>query len=221
MKIKEKFLSTESNGRILFTSDIHYNHSNIIQHSGRPFKDVTEMNNFILGELKSKIKPEDILFDLGDMFWKMSPQEICNVLDQIPTKNIYKIVGNHDKYGIYYGSGGIEIRERLKMVCDILDIQVESWKTRKTYMVTMSHYPMVSWNHKPHGSIHLHGHCHGNIDDYNKSVYDLRVDLSYDAELSRNLGSFIIDFEDIVKFFDEKTDGEDYKKWTLSRCKEL
>lgn len=221
MKIREKFVSTENKGRILFMSDIHYNHSNIIRHSRRPFCSIEEMNQYIIQELKCKIKPEDVLFDLGDMTWRMTPQEICDFLDQIPTKNIYKIVGNHDKYGIYYGSGGIDVREKLKMVADILDIQVESWRTKKTYMITISHYPMVSWNHKPHGSIHLHGHTHGNIDKFNDSTYDLRVDLSYDGTLSKNLGSFIIDFEDIIKFFDNKTGGMDYRDWTINKCNEL
>lgn len=221
MKIKEKFVSTKDKGRILFMSDIHYNHSNIIRHSHRPFCSIEEMNQYIIQELKDKVKPEDVLFDLGDMTWRLTQQEICDFLDQIPTKNIYKIVGNHDKYGIYYGSGGIDVRERLKMIADILDIQVESWRTGKTYMVTTSHYPMISWNHKPHGSIHLHGHCHSNIDSYNDSSSDLRVDLSYDGGLSKSLGSFIIDFEDIIKFFDNKTGGMDYRNWTINRCNEL
>ena len=221
MKIKEKFISSETEGRVLFMSDLHYNHQNIIRHSQRPFKDVEEMNAFILGELKSKIKSEDVLFDLGDLFWNMTPEKMCEILDEIPTKKIYKVVGNHDKYGVYYGSGGLEVRKRFMMISDILDIQVESWRTGKTYMVTMSHYPMISWNHKPHGSIHLHGHCHGNIDQYNNSSTDLRVDLSYDSKLSKELGSFIIDFEDIIQFFNNKTGGIDYRSWTINKCKEL
>ena len=221
MKIKEKFISSETEGRVLFMSDLHYNHQNIIRHSQRPFKDVEEMNAFILGELKSKINPEDVLFDLGDLFWNMTPEKMCEILDEIPTKKIYKVVGNHDKYGVYYGSGGLEVRKRFMMISDILDIQVESWRTGKTYMVTMSHYPMISWNHKPHGSIHLHGHCHGNIDQYNNSSTDLRVDLSYDGKLSKELGSFIIDFEDIIQFFNNKTGGIDYRSWTINKCKEL
>lgn len=223
MKIKQKFISNPpgKGGRVLFISDIHYNHGNAIKHSQRPFNDTQEMNSYILRELIGKVKPEDTLFDLGDMFWNMSPEQICNVLDQIPTDNIYKIVGNHDKHGIYYGSGGLEVKKRLKIICDILDIQVESWKTGKTYMVTMSHYPMVSWNHKPHGSIHLHGHTHGNLDQYNNSSPDLRVDISFDGGLSKKLGSFIIDFEDIIEFFNSKTGGMDYKNWTLKNRNNL
>lgn len=221
MKIKEKFKSTDNSGRILFMSDIHYNHTNIIRHSSRPFKDVQKMNEHILQEIRSRVTPEDTLFDLGDMTWQLTPDQICEFLDTIPTRNFYKIMGNHDRYGIYYGSSGVDVRSKIKMICDILDIQVESWKTGKTYMVTMSHYPMISWNHKPHGSIHLHGHCHGNIDQYNNSSPDLRIDLSYDGELSKDTGSFIIDFEDIISFFDKKTSGIDYKRWILNSNTQL
>lgn len=158
MKIKEKFISAPEH-RILFTSDLHYGHANVIKHGNRPFANLEEMNSWILKELTTKIKPNDFLFDLGDMFWSLSSQQMCDILDQIPTKNIYKVVGNHDRYGIYYGSGGIEVKKRFKLISDILDIQVESERTGKTYMVTMSHYPMVTWNHKHYGSIMLHGHC--------------------------------------------------------------
>lgn len=222
MKIKEKFISLNEPGkRILFMSDLHYYHANVIRHNSRGFKDVQEMNNFILGELKSRISPGDILFDLGDLFWNITPNQMCEVLDQIPTNNIYKIVGNHDRYGVYYGSGGLEVRKRFKIVCDILDIQVESWKTGETYMVTMSHYPMISWNHKPHGSIHLHGHTHSNIDCLNDNSPDLRVDVGFDGHLAKDTGSFIIDFEDIIQFFDNKTGGISYKSWVIDKSYNL
>ena len=221
MKIKEKFISTPEH-RILFTSDLHYGHANVIKHSNRPFANLGEMDSWILGELTTKIGPNDFLFDLGDMFWSCSSQQICDILDQIPTKNIYKVVGNHDRYGIYYGSGGLEVKKRFRIISDILDIQIESERTGKTYMVTMSHYPMVTWNHKHYGSIMLHGHCHSGLDSYNDSTPDLRVDLGMDAGLAKSLGgSAVIDFEDIIEFFDQKTGGLDYMKWTNLKCKEL
>lgn len=215
MKIKKPF-TTAGSGKIYFISDLHYGHENVIKYDSRPFKDVTEMNNYILEELK-KTKEEDIIFDLGDMFWKMPVDDIKDVLNQIPCKNIYKIVGNHDNYGLYFDQA--PLKGYFKIISDILDVHIEH--SGKDYMVTMCHYPFVSWNHKPHGSIHLFGHVHGHLTEYINSIYDLKVDVGFNSELARSLRTFLIPFEEIIKYFDTKTGGMNYKEWTLSKCKEL
>lgn len=38
--------------------------------------------------------------------------------------------------------------------------------------IVMSHYPMRIWNTSHHGSIMLHGHCHGTLPEYKISNYD-------------------------------------------------
>lgn len=215
MKIKKPF-TTAGQGKIFFMSDLHYGHANVIKHDSRPFEDVTKMNEYILSVLKG-VGEEDIIFDLGDMFWKMPVDDIKAVLDQIPCKNIYKLVGNHDNYGLYFDQA--PLKNYFKVISDILDVHIEH--AGKDYMVTMCHYPFVSWNHKPHGSIHLHGHCHGNIDGFNSSDYSLRVDVSFGSGIAKSLGTFLIPFEEIIKYFDNKTGGMDYKDWTLTKCKEL
>ena len=121
MKIKKPF-TTAGSGKIYFISDLHYGHENVIKYDSRPFKDVTEMNNYILEELK-KTKEEDIIFDLGDMFWKMPVDDIKDVLNQIPCKNIYKIVGNHDNYGLYFDQA--PLKGYFKIISDILDVHIE------------------------------------------------------------------------------------------------
>lgn len=215
MKIKKPF-STSGSGKIYFMSDLHYNHENVIKHDSRPFNNVSDMNDYILSELK-KTSPDDIIFDLGDMFWKMPLDSIKEVLDQIPCNNIYKIVGNHDNYGLYYDQA--PLKEYFKIICDILDVHIEHLGV--DYMVTMSHYPFVSWNHKPYGSIMIHGHTHSNIDNFNLSSNDLRVDIGFNSGLAKKLGTFLVTFEDIVDYFKEKTNNEDFKGWTIKKCSEL
>ncbi len=36
-----------------------------------------------------------------------------------------------------------------------------------TLIIGMPTFPMVTWNHKPYGSIMLHVHCHGKMDEHN------------------------------------------------------
>ena len=52
--------------RVFFTSDTHFNHTNIIRFCNRPFKDVTHMNETIIANWNSVVGPDDIIFHLGD-----------------------------------------------------------------------------------------------------------------------------------------------------------
>lgn len=55
---------------------------------------------------------------------------------------------------------------------------------KEDFKVVMCHYPMVTWNHKPHGSVMLHGHSHGKLDEYNAQSMDLRFDVGIDGDLA-------------------------------------
>lgn len=202
-------------GRILFMSDLHYNHENVIRFDNRPFKSVDEMNESIEKTLIENVGPDDILFDLGDLFWKCSDHVITGILDKIHPKKFFKIIGNHDKWPVYQKLQG----KYFDLVCDQLDIKIEH--DGKLYMIALSHYPMVSWNHKPRGGLQIFGHCHGHIDDFNDSSYDLRVDAGYNGNLAKSVGSFLIPFENILEHFNNKTGGMDFKDWVQQKCKEL
>ena len=91
----------KSLGKIYFMSDIHYNHENAINFGQRPFENVLEMNKYIMETIQNTLKPEDVLFTLGDDFWRMKLPDVSRLIDSFPTKKIYKIMGNHDKYGYY------------------------------------------------------------------------------------------------------------------------
>ena len=56
---------------------------------------------------------------------------------------------------------------------------------KEDFKVVMCHYPMVTWNQKPRGSVMLHGHSHGKLDDYNAQSMDLRFDIGIDGKLAR------------------------------------
>ena len=80
--------------RVFFTSDTHFNHTNIIRFCNRPFKDVTHMNETIIANWNSVVGPDDIIFHLGD-FYLGSSAECINVLNRLNGK-IYLIAGNHE-----------------------------------------------------------------------------------------------------------------------------
>ena len=53
----------------------------MIKFNKRGFPGVMEMNDWIEMELMEKVGPEDILFDLGDLFWKTSETKMKKVIE--------------------------------------------------------------------------------------------------------------------------------------------
>lgn len=77
---------------IFFTSDHHFGHFNIIKYTGRPYTSLSQMNDELIQRWNSKISKNDIVFHLGDVFFK----DGINVLKQL-NGNIILISGNHDR----------------------------------------------------------------------------------------------------------------------------
>lgn len=221
MKIKEPFIVTaESN--VFFMSDLHYGHNNILEIDKRPYNTIDDMNSYIVKELKTKLRPTDVLFDLGDLFWKSTNIKRCReVLDSIPTKNIYKILGNHDPYKHYsmlgYGKQN-NLCDRFVYISDLLDIWIKYEK--KDYLIALSHYPIFDWNHMYHGGLHIYGHTHGHTDEWVRNNPRLMVDVGFSASLAKEYGSFIIPFTYILDHFKAKTGGVKFSEWASSKYHE-
>lgn len=214
MRLKEKFDGT----KLKFMSDLHYNHSNILWMNGRPYKTIEEMNRAILGTLEHSIGPGDILFDLGDLFWRCPNDMMDDFLSRVKPGRFYKILGNHDKQNTYTKDPSV-IEKFTGGIYDLLEIKVDY--EGKEYYLVLSHYPLISWNHKPRGSFNLFGHCHGHIDSYINSRPDLQVDIGFDGNLAKSSGNFILDFPTIVKYMKDKSGGTDFSEYAKSNCKEL
>lgn len=197
MKIKHKFYpKSKEDGELWFMSDLHYNHFHSIRHGNRPFKTLEEMNLYIEKELREKINSKDTLFDLGDLFWKIERNKAKEFLTNYIPCSFYKIIGNHDAENLW--KKDINISPIPKAVGDIFDIHVIT-SEKKVWNITLSHYPFLTWNRRHYGQANLHGHCHGGIDNYNSLSQELRIDLSWDGELAKEAGSFLIPWELIEK----------------------
>ena len=221
MKLKEKFrYGTDELGKIYFMSDLHYNHFNILRMGPRPeFNTVEEMNDHIKKEL-SKLKKEDIVFDLGDLFWDVAQEEIYEVLGSCEAK-IYKVLGNHDKQGYYikdrnYGNG--DLTKFFVRVADLFDAGFINSDTGKESTITFCHYPLMSWYRKGYGSLMIHGHNHGNLDAVNDASPDLRVDVGWDGKLAKEVGSFLVPIEKVIEHMKQKAGGDDFRSYVQNKC---
>ena len=143
--------------RVFFTSDTHFNHTNIIRFCNRPFKDVAHMNETIIANWNSVVGPDDIIFHLGD-FCLGDSAEWINVLNRLNGK-IYLIAGNHDiknlrqNYTKYF--------EQITMQ---MHIEVDKQK------IYLSHCPFLCYGGVYRDTWQLFGHVHTSRHNTGKDV---------------------------------------------------
>lgn len=132
---------------VYFTSDLHFNHKNIIKYCNRPFSSTESMNEKLIENWNNRVNENDEVYVLGDFcFGTKGSQEI---LDTLKGKK-YLIKGNHDKDSM----------------------KLKGWEWVKTYHefiannkeFVLFHYPLRTWNAQHHNSYHLYGHCHGTLE---------------------------------------------------------
>jgi len=180
MRIKQEEEKTMN--KIYFTADLHFGHSNILKHSPkRPFSETVNIvahDEWLLDLWKSTIDKRDTVYILGDLTFLKS-EKARRLLEMLPGQK-FLIEGNHD--------GSIRaFKNYFKEVYQIKEMcfkpTVAPFLT-EDFSVVMCHYPMVTWNKKPRGSVMLHGHSHGKLDEYNSLSTDLRFDVGIDGSLA-------------------------------------
>lgn len=161
-------LVVEPHQRVFYTSDTHYNHTNMCRgvskwpdpNDTRDFQSLGQMNSAIVNSINSIVKEDDILFHLGD--WSFGGYEsITEFRNLIACKNIHLLLGNHDHH-IERDKGGT--RQLFSSVNSLLSLEIviPTFKNQPSIKKTLilCHYPIASWQDLNRGAIHLHGHTH-------------------------------------------------------------
>lgn len=153
---------------ILYTSDQHFSHANIIKYCARPFAGVPEMN----AEMRAKLVAADAsgaqIVHLGDMSFDFARYVRENgPLWSEPKNHIY-VFGNHDdikgeKRKVYEQHFATLVgvpwkwKETVHEIVDLLD--------GMPVRVLLSHAPLAE---VPEGAVNVHGHIHNNsVQPYN------------------------------------------------------
>jgi calcineurin-like phosphoesterase family protein len=163
-------LILEKDQRLFFTSDTHYNHSNICRattkwedsyDATRDFKSLSHMNDSIVQNINDLVKENDVLIHMGDWSWG-GFEYIEEFRKRIVCKNVHLVFGNHDEH----------IKKNTENIQDIftsthdylhLDVRQPSSTNKGSvnkFEFICMHYPIASWDGLYHGTIHLHGHTH-------------------------------------------------------------
>lgn len=84
-------------------SDWHLWHENIIKYCRRPFRNADHMNKVILDRVYERVKPGDVLYNVGDVGYckgskegDITPDDRMSIVKGIPCTKVL-ILGNHDK----------------------------------------------------------------------------------------------------------------------------
>lgn len=150
---------------VWFTSDHHFGHERIIGYSGRPFKNVEEMNEAFVYNWNAIVQPGNIVYYLGDLAF-LRPDTVPALVKRLRGQ-IHLIRGNHDRF--------LKDKKRefgFAWVGDYKEVKVGEQK------IVLCHYPFLTWNGRNRGSWSLHGHCHASL------AVDLgtkRLDVGVDA----------------------------------------
>ena len=154
--------------RLWFTSDTHYNHTNICRATTRwtdadsvtrDFASLEKMNEELVYWINRRVAQDDILIHLGD--WSFGGFEsIQTFRDRIVCQNIHLVLGNHDHH---IQNNKDNIQSIFSSVNQYLDLGVSWWiagKKKEHARFICMHYPIASWNGMNDGAVHLHGHVH-------------------------------------------------------------
>ena len=165
------------------TSDLHFGHTNIMKFCpvtrARYNNDVVYMNEAMVKEWNEIVNPEDTVYILGDVAF-MPASKAATYVNRLNGTKIL-IEGNHDRKAL----NDPVFRSCFKEVHKYHHINYNGT------FVTMFHYPIAEWDQMHRGSVHFHGHLHGNESGMEKYRC---LDVGMDAT-----GWIVLEMEDAIR----------------------
>ena len=134
---------------ILYTSDLHFGHANIIGFDHRPFADSDEMDHVLIELWNSRVQPDDTVYIVGDLCYR-SGHTADWYLKKLKGHKIL-ILGNHDKH-ILDDPKALHYLEGVEQMMEIKD---------GDRRICLCHYPMAEWDGYFRDAWHIYGHIHG------------------------------------------------------------
>lgn len=151
---------------IWFTSDLHFDHANIIKYCNRPFRDVHQMNYELVHRWNERVQPDDTVYLLGD--FALTSRTRMAELRAALQGQVILIRGNHDR-------GPNALRE-----CGFDRVESALFTCVDGVNLYLRHVPDDSEDWRPIVTAHLCGHVHekwkrrGNIINVGVDQWDFR-----------------------------------------------
>lgn len=179
-------------GEIYFTSDTHFGHEFVVRNEF-PHLTIKEYNDMLVENWNSKVTKKDIVFILGDMFYKCPEEDIGDILGRLKGDKVL-IFGNHDSWFFNYPKFQRHFRYAQSDMLLGIDDGNDNFKTMHLY-----HYPILEWDGYMKGAPYymIHGHTHN---------LARGVVFKYMKETDRLLNAYVginnwypVTFEELVK----------------------
>lgn len=167
------------------TADQHFRHENIIKYTNRPFKNVGEMDEALIHEWNSVVKPKDMVYHLGD--FSLSDTYVARDLFMRLNGHIHVLRNrwHHDSRWLPFEDVLLcheNLLGTLKVISIIAPVHLiegvavneEGFKVP----AVLCHYPFLNWDRQHYGSFHFHAHSHG-ASPKRKNCLDVGVDNIY------------------------------------------
>lgn len=182
---------------IYFTSDLHFDHSTILTFCDRPVGELTN-EEWLMGQI-AQLPKGSTLWHLGDLCFaksKLLHDRLVEILKFIIVDcgiNFNMILGNHDRRRAIQ-KALVEIQEKYgcgqgTMVLDYYEVSEKELKHHlgdnyqedlgiTAKKLVLFHFPIQIWNQCQRGSIHFHGHSHGDLEG--EQIHN-RIDVGIDS----------------------------------------
>ena len=216
--------------KVWFVADTHFSHiSTLYFHPwrrdacGLTLEDVQADKNaaiaqhdeWLIEKWNSTVRKPDEIYILGD-FCLGNGERAEEILRQLKGRK-HLILGNHDK-----SLRGLE--NYFESVSQIKEVkftnnQFKFIDPEETFCVELCHYPLLTWNRRPHGTCMVHGHCHGSVNAWNIESKELRIDVGLDAA---EFEHEFVEVEELYKWFTDIRDAagcktfQEYQEWLMA-----
>ena len=128
-------------GKIFLTSDTFFGRN--LEAVNRGFENSVEMEEELIDNWNSRVKPDDIVYHLGNFAW--DPISAESALAFLNGKILF-IGGEYDK-----------CLSELSLIKVGKHYLLPTITYLPTTELVLSHWPMMDWNDKKDGTIHVHG----------------------------------------------------------------
>ena len=141
-----------------FTADLHLGHENVIRHCNRPFKNADVMDDASTENWNKRVCENDTVYILGDLIFRTN---------HLPEDYLYRlkghkhlIIGNHD----YSWLKKLPSGELLSTPATEAFESINHMKVIKQnrLIITLCHYPMMTWQAAGRGGLMVFGYIHNN-----------------------------------------------------------
>ena len=159
--------------RIFFTSDLHFNHENVIKHSARPFESLEHMSEHLISVWNARVANNDQVWCLGDFCLTRGKGKDAALVESLLSRlngQKFLIPGNHDRDEVIKSRHwqAVYPMHEIKVKLNPSDVHAQR--------IVLCHYALRTWNQMHRGAWMLHGHSHGNLTDIGGKIMDVGVD---------------------------------------------